>query len=345
MMTPDKMRAAFVVEPNKVEVRDTAVPEIGPKDVLIRVAYAGICGTDLSILHGIYSAEFLPLIPGHEFVGHVIEWGADVSGLQSNQLVTADINMGCKTCYYCRQNAVLLCPEIKQVGIHAHGAFAEYVAIPADYIRVLPNDMDVASGTMIEPISCVIRAARAADLRFGKSVAVVGVGAVGLLHLQMARICGSAPVIAVDVVEERLAIAKTFGADHTIMDNDNLLEELRDCTEGRGPDILIESTGRVESYEKAFQLVRPGGRIMAFGMPGAGQMAQIEPFQVVLAELSMTGSVAGMGEDVFDAIRLVSHDRFQLDPFTSLKIPLENIVEGFQKAEDKSAIKVLIDMA
>ena len=343
-MMPNKMRAAFVVEPNKIEVRETVVPEIGPEDVLIRVAYAGICGTDLSILHGIYSAEFLPLIPGHEFVGHVVDWGAEVSGLERDQLVTADINMGCKTCYYCRQNAVLLCPEIKQVGIHIHGAFAEYVAIPADYIRVLPNDMDVASGTMIEPISCVIRAARAADLRFGKSVAILGAGSVGLLHLQMVRLCGAAPVIVVDVVKERLAIAKKFGADHTLVDNDNLVEELRNCTEGRGPDILIEATGRIESYEKVFQLVRPGGRIMAFGMPGAGQKAQFEPFQVVLAELSMTGSVAGMGEDVYDAIRLVSHGRFQLEPYTSLKIPLENIAEGFQKAENKSAIKVLIDM-
>ncbi len=134
-------------------------------------------------------------------------------------------------------------------------------------------------------------------------------------------------------------------ADHTLVDNDNIVEEPRNCTQGRGPDILIEATGRIQGYEKTFQLIRPGGRIMAFGMPGAGRKAQFEPFQVVLAELSMTGSVAGMGEDVYDAIRLVSHGRFKLEPYTSLKIPLENIAEGFKKAEDKSAIKVLIDMA
>lgn len=344
-MVPQKMRAAFVTKPDQIEVRETDVPNVGPKDVLIKVAFTGICGTDLAIFHGIYSADCLPLIPGHEFVGSVAGFGEDVEGLNQGQLVTADINMGCGECFYCRQNALLNCPQIKQLGIHTHGAFAEYIAVPSQYVRSLPPDMEVASGALLEPVSCVVRAARKGGLSFARSVAVVGAGPAGLLHLQMARICGAAPVIVIGKHQERLDVAKKMGADHTVLHGPDEVDQVWKLTESRGADFVIESVGRVETYEQAFKLVRPGGRILAFGLAEAGKMARVEPFQMVLREMSVIGSVAGMGEDVYDAIRLVSNGRFSLEPFTSTQLPLEKISEGFEMVErDKSILKVLINM-
>jgi len=345
-MAPAKMRAAFVVKPGLVEVRETSVPSPGPEEVLIKIAFTGICGTDMAILKGLYSAEHLPLIPGHEFSGRVAAVGSSVSGLAQDQPVTADINMGCGTCFYCRQNAILMCPQMKQLGIHTHGAMAEYLALPAKYVRVLPENLDLASAALLEPVSCVVRAARMAGLTFGKSLAVLGAGPAGLLHLQMARICGAAPVVVIGKHQERLEMARELGADYTILHGPDEARELKSCTQGRGPDFLIESTGRIESYEAAFKLVRPGGRIMAFGLTEAGRTARFEPFQVVLQELSLTGSVAGMGEDVYQAINLVAHGRFNLAPFTSVRLPLERIAEGFDRVEqDKSVLKVLISMS
>ena len=344
-MTPSKMRAAFVVKPGRVEVRETDVPSPGPEEVLIRISFTGICGTDIAILNGIYSAEHLPLIPGHEFAGRVAALGSSVLGFSEGQAVTADINMGCGSCFYCRQNAVLMCPQVKQLGIHTHGAMAEYLVVPAQYVRALPESLDLAAASLLEPISCVVRAARMGGLTFGGSVAVLGAGPAGLLHLQMARICGVAPVIVIGKHQSRLDMARELGADHTILHGPDEAEELRGCTKGRGPDFLIESTGRIESYEASFRLVRPGGRILAFGLTEAGQTARFEPFQVVLQELSLTGSVAGMGEDVFQAVNLVSYGRFNLEPFTSVRLPLEKIAQGFEMVQnDKSVLKVLISM-
>ena len=344
-MIPKKMRAAFVVKPDQIEVRETDVPRTGPEDVLIKVAYSGICGTDLAIVHGIYSSEYLPLIPGHEFAGHVAGWGEKVEGFKEGRFVTADVNMGCGECFYCRKNQILNCPEMKQLGIHTHGSFAQYVAVPAKYVRTLPDTVDTAAAALLEPVSCVVRAARRGEITFARSVAVIGAGPAGLLHLQMARICGAAPIIAIGKHEQRLKIARDMGADHVVLHGPDESDRVRELTGGRGADVVIESVGGVETYEKAFNLVRPGGGIIAFGLPEAGKTARYEPFLMVLRETSMVGTVAGMGEDVYDAVRLVENNRFNLEPFTSTRLPLERISEGFEMAEkDKSVLKVLIDL-
>jgi 2-desacetyl-2-hydroxyethyl bacteriochlorophyllide A dehydrogenase len=347
MMNPEQMRAAVMINPGEIVVKDYDVPRIGNDEVLIRVKYCGICGTDIHIYNGVYSREFLPLIPGHEFVGHIAATGEAVTDFKENELVTADINMSCGKCFYCRRNAPLMCKEMKQLGIHTNGAFAEYVAVPANYVYRLPSDLPVENGAFIEPISCVVRAYRKGGLTFANSVVIIGAGPIGLLHVQMARHCGAAPIIVIDRRPKSLENAREMGADFTILSDssDNQVQSVKRHTDGRGADFVIESVGKVETYEMAFQMVRPGGRIMAFGIAEAGVTAKFEPFQMVLTELSMTGSVASAGNDVFDAIKMVSYNRISLQKFTSVKMPLKNIEEGFERfRNDKDVLKILISM-
>jgi 2-desacetyl-2-hydroxyethyl bacteriochlorophyllide A dehydrogenase len=339
------MRAAVVVKPDEIVVKSVDVPQVGQSDVLIRIRYCGICGTDVSILHGIYSSEYLPLIPGHEFVGHVVKAGDSVQGFREGELVTVDINMGCGQCFYCRRNAILMCKECRQLGIHTNGAFAEYIAVPASHVYSLSEGIPVENGALIEPVSNVVRAARMGGIAFANSVVIIGAGPAGLLHLQMARNCGAAPIIVIGKHRNRLEYAKKLGADVTVLAREDDVETVKRVTDGRGGDFVIVSVGEPEVYEKAFEYVRPGGRVMAFGITEAKSIARFHPFEMVLNEISITGSCAGMGNDFFEAIRLVQYNRFSLEPFTQVKIPLEMAQEGFDRViKDRSILKVLISM-
>lgn len=344
-MFPDKMRAALVVKPGEVVVKDVDVPKIKKNEVLIRVKYCGICGTDLHIFDGSYSREYLPFIPGHEFVGHIVKVGDEVKDYTIGERVTADINLSCGKCFYCMHNQILMCKECRQIGIHLNGAFAEYVAIPEYKLYRLPESMSIEDAALIEPVSCVVRAARKSGLTFSNSVLIIGAGSIGLLHLQMAKNCGAAPIIILDRSPQRLEFAKKIGADFTLLAGDDNVEEVRKLTEGRGADYVIEGVGSVATYEKTFQFVRPGGRIVAFGLADARDNAKFNPFQMVLNENSMFGSCSSSGNDFSEAITMIQYNRFLLESFTSTIIPLDKIDEGFDRAKnDKSILKILISM-
>lgn len=254
-MIPEKMSAAFVVKPDEIVVKVVDVPQINKDEVLIRIKYCGICDTDLHILDGSYSSEYLPFIPGHEFVGHIVKVGDEVKEYNGGEMVTIDLNLGCGKCFYCRRDQVLMCKECKQIGIHLNGGFAEYVSVPANKVYCLPDNMPIENAALIEPISNVVRTAKKSGLTFANSVVIIGAGYIGLLHLQMAKNCGAAPLIIIDESPECLEYAKEMGTDFTILAGENDVETVKKLTNGRGADFVIESVGSVETYEKSFKLV------------------------------------------------------------------------------------------
>lgn len=337
------MQAAVLIEPRHFEIRNVPEPEVGSGDVLIKVSQCGICGTDLHIFNGNYSAEHLPLIPGHEFSGSIAEVGAKVNDISVDDNVTTDINIGCGSCFYCRKNEVLNCPEVRQIGIHVDGGFAEYVSVPARNVRRVSKKTPLERAGMTEPLSCVVRSFRKAGLSFGHSVAIIGAGPIGLLHTQMAKTIGAAPVVVVEIDPTRASMARSMGADLVVQDPGDAANAIRAVTEGRGADFVIECVGRAELYRQARDMVRPGGRIVAFGLATVGDCAPIEPLELVMKELTLGGSVAGMGDDVSDALRLLEFDRLDVTDFTSHQVPLKEIQNAFERFEtDKSLMKVQI---
>lgn len=340
---PETMRAAVLVAPERFEVRSVPLPAVGPDDVLVKVTRCGLCGTDMHIYHGKYSADRLPLIPGHEFSGHIAALGEAVSGLALGQGVTADINLGCGRCFYCRKNEVMNCPTMVQIGIHVDGGLAEYVRVPASHIVPVPPHTPVALAALAEPVSCIVRAVRRSRLQLGEAVLILGAGPIGNLHLQVARQAGAAPIIVSDPNVERAAWARASGADFVVSDPARLADVVAQATSGRGADLVIESVGLTALYEQAFELVRPGGRVLAFGLCAQGAHAHYEPFKVVLKELGLQGSVAGMGDDMHDAMTLIAHQRVELDAFVETVYPLERIGEAMQAfIHDKRINKVQI---
>ena len=331
------MKAAVLIASQRFELRDVPTPEIGPEDALIRVARTGICGTDVHIFNGHYAADRLPLIPGHEFCGTVAAYGANVKHLAEGQRVVADINIGCGTCYWCRRNEILNCPVMTQVGIGRDGAFAEYVALPARLVIPAPEGISDAVLALTEPVACVVRAARKAQVSFGQSVVVLGAGPVGNLHVQMMRLVGAAPIIVADLSEDRCQMALAAGADAAISDPDQLRAEVLRLTMGRGADVVIESVGSPRLYATAQALIRKGGHIAFFGLTGPDQSLPVDILNTILQENSLKGSVAGMGEDMHDALTLLAHGRFKTDAFTAASYPLDDIQTAFDTLASRPA--------
>lgn len=323
------MKAAVLIAPQRFDLRDVPMPQIGPEDALIRVSRTGICGTDLHIFNGHYAADRLPLIPGHEFCGRVAAYGANVKHLSEGQRVVADINIGCGTCYWCRRNEILNCPTMTQVGIGRDGAFAEYVALPARLVIPAPEGVADAVLALTEPVACVVRAARKAQVSFGQSVVVLGAGPVGNLHMQMMRLVGAAPIIVADLSPERCQMALAAGADAAISDPAALRAEVMARTQDRGADVVIESVGSPRLYATAQTLIRKGGHLAFFGLTGPDQTLPVDILRTILEENSLKGSVAGMGEDMHDALTLLAHGRFKTDAFTAASFPLDDIQTAF----------------
>jgi 2-desacetyl-2-hydroxyethyl bacteriochlorophyllide A dehydrogenase len=332
-----KMLAAVLVEPKRFDLQQVNIPSIARDEVLIRVTRTGICGTDVHIFNGHYAADRLPLVPGHEFCGTVAELGQDVRHLTEGQAVVADINIGCGTCYWCRRNEVLNCPAMTQVGIGRDGAFAEYVVVPARLVIPVPDGMPEALQALVEPVACVVRAARKARVGFGQSVVVLGAGPIGNLHLQMLRLCGAAPIIVADLSEDRCRMALAVGADAAVSDPARLKAEVLARTQGRGADLVIESVGSTRLYAQAFDLIRKGGHVAFFGITGPGETVPVDILRTVLEENSLKGSVAGMGEDMHDALTLLAHGRFRTDAFTGATFGLEDIQTAFDTLAQRPA--------
>jgi threonine dehydrogenase-like Zn-dependent dehydrogenase len=338
------MKAAVVEKPGVLTVRQMPVPEIGDGEVLIKVKTTGICGTDWSIFTGKYSADKLPLIPGHEFSGVIAAVGKAAHSLKEGDRVTADINMSCGTCFYCRKGNPLLCPEFTQLGIHTHGTYAEYVKARWELVHRLPDNLDFHCGAFIEPTSCVIHSAKAMNLTIGSSVAVLGAG-LGVLHGAMARLRGAAPVIVIGRTKRKLELAKRFGADHTLslQDVEDPVAAVKELTGGRGADYVVEAVGTAETYELAFRMVRPGGTLDAFGITGAEDIMHLRPFDLVLGERGIVGSCAGCGNDWTDAIALLQYGRIDPRPLFSVEVPLEELESALRELrEDKELTKVFV---
>src|SRR6266498_528911 len=242
------MKAAVLESIKHFEIKEVPIPEIGEGEVLVKVKNTGICGTDWSIYNGWYSADKLPMIPGHEFSGLIAKVGKDGNGFKEGDRITADINMSCGHCYYCIRGEQLLCNNFTQLGIHTNGTYAEYVKAPAKLVHHLPDNLSFEEGAFIEPLSCCIHAAKAVNARIGGSIAIVGCG-LGVLHARMAVLRACAPVIVIGDNTKRLQIAKNMGADYIIDVREvaDPVAEVIKLTDGRGVDYAIEAVGTTKT--------------------------------------------------------------------------------------------------
>ncbi|MCP4997155.1 MAG: alcohol dehydrogenase catalytic domain-containing protein [Hyphomicrobiales bacterium] len=324
------MKAAVLVAPGRFDVTAVPVPEVGPDNVLIKIERCGICGTDVHMFNGHYASQNLPLIPGHELAGTIVESGSSVSDLHVGGKAAVDINFACGNCFYCRRNELLNCASIAQLGIGRNGAFAEYVSVPQRQVIAAPEDMPFELLALVEPVACVVRATKKAGVGIGQSAVVLGAGPIGNIHVQLLRLAGAAPIVVLEANRQRAELAREAGADVVAADPAELLFEIRRLTDGRGADIAVECVGVAELYRLAFEAIRPGGHVSAFGLAGDGEAHPLPLLETVLKENSLKGSVAGMGQDMHDAMALLRYRRVRTDAFTGRAIEIDRIQTAFE---------------
>jgi L-iditol 2-dehydrogenase len=328
------MRALVLEESKDLQLREVLIPELGPRDVLVSVKACGICGSDVHGYDGSTGRRIPPIIMGHEAAGVVAKTGAEVSKFKVGDRVTFDSTVSCGECSFCRAGSVNLCEKRQVLGVSCgeyrrHGAFAEYVAVPSNIVYKLPESFAFEKAALIEAVSVAVHAAKISGIQKGNAVVVVGAGMIGLLAVQAFRIFGCSKVLAVDLEESKLQLARKLGADETFLATDpELQSKLLQATEGRGPDIAAEVVGAQKSILTAIHSVRRGGTVTLIG--NLAPMVEI-PLQVVVSrQLRLQGSCASAGE-YEECIELMESGAIKVEPLISARAPLDEGADWFRR--------------
>lgn len=343
---PSTMRAAVFHQKNQLRCEEVARPDPKAGEVLIKVSRCGICGTDSHIFRGNFPAPNLPLIIGHEFAGTVAAVGSGVKAVKPGDKVTADINIACGTCWFCRHHQKLFCAEVRQLGVHDAGGMAEYVVAPAANVYKLPDAMPFEHAAFVEPLACAIHGQQRIGVGVGETVLIIGAGPMGLAHAALSRLRGASRIIVSEPSETRRQRAHAIGSDIEIDPlSDRATERLRETTDGRGADVVIEAVGRPATYKQSIELARRGGRILAYGAAPPDATIDLKPFEIYARELTIVGSYAGTYETWPMAIDLIANGRVNPSQIVDSVRPLSDVARSIESMEtDKSFVKIQIDL-
>ena len=341
------MKALLLTDYMQLTLTDMAVPAIGPQDVLIRVRSCGICGSDVHGIDGSTGRRIPPLVMWHEVAGVISEVGRDVSDWKADDRVTFDSTISCGACAFCQAGDINLCDNRQVLGVSCgdyrrHGAFAEYVAVPARILYRLPESLSFDHAAMIEAVSVAVHAVHLTPLTSGDTAVVVGCGMIGQLTIQAAKAAGFASVVGVDVDDARLAVAQRAGADAVLNSRAcDVPAEIRARTNGRGADAVLEAVGMTAPIQTAISAVRKGGTVTLIGN-FSGQI-DLPLQQVVTRQIRLQGSCASAGEYP-KCIELMASRQIRVDDLISAYTPLEEAPDWFDRLyrHEPNLMKVIV---
>jgi L-iditol 2-dehydrogenase len=340
------MKAAVIGGKGIVELRDLETPAIGAGEILVHMRCCGVCGTDVEKVHG---EHITPPILGHEVAGEVERVGANVQGFERGGRVVVHHHISCRSCFYCKNDLETLCEAYPKNNLDPCG-FAEYFRVPETLVRggtiyTIPDSMSFEEGSQVEPTACCIRALRKAGIKAGDSVAVFGVGPIGLTHMQLLKLYGAAPIFAVDVITNRRHIASKLGADMTLDPvSDDVPQAISLVTDGRGVDYAIVATGNIKAIEAASSSVRKGGKVVLFGSPARGSLFSLDVSQLFLREVGFQSSYSTSETEMHIALDLIGSKRIDPTQTITHRVPLGQIREALKLAEDgHESVKVVVE--
>jgi 2-desacetyl-2-hydroxyethyl bacteriochlorophyllide A dehydrogenase len=338
------MKAMVLKAPRELVLESVARPERDASLVLVRVTHSGICGTDFKIYSGAIPVSY-PRIMGHEMVGQVVDPGG-AGHVKPGDRVIVDPELYCGACFHCRIGQTHLCPNGVLVGRDVDGGFAEYVAAPASHVFRLPDSIDSGTAPLIQVLTTCLHAQRQVSIFPAESVVVFGLGVTGQLHVQLAKARGASPVIGVTRSAGKRELAQKLGADLTVPGGDGAIDRVREATEGRGADVVIETTGVLASVASAVAMARSGGRLLLFGIITAKEGA-LPFYDLYFKELALISARVAKGEDYPAALALVERGQIKLEPLVSNMMPLEelNRAIGMLGSDDAGRMKIIMDHA
>ncbi len=331
------MKAVMFPAAQQISMETVPDPHCGSDEVIVEVAQAGICGTDLHIFRDEYHSTF-PLIAGHEFVGRVVEVGGKDSWLQRGERVAVDPNLYCGECYYCRQEQSNHCLNWQGIGITRPGAFAEYVAVPARACYQVPDEVTDTQAAFIEPLSCVIHALKRCRVWPGDDVLIFGAGPMGLLLVQALRHSGASKVVVIEKDQVRRGLATSMGACAALDADPGGREQLR-AISPRGFAVVIDATGVPEVIQEALGHLRPRGQYLQFGVAPRGATVQWQPYEIFHRDLTITGSFA-LCYTFQPAIAWLANNVVEVEPLVSHILPLAEFTTAFKDFSEGQTLKV-----
>jgi L-iditol 2-dehydrogenase len=341
------MKALLLTEYKKLTVVEMPTPDIGDEDVLVRVRACGICGSDIHGYDGSTGRRIPPLVMGHEAAGVIDRTGRAVQRFKAGDRVTFDSTVSCGTCEFCRRGHINLCDNRTVLGVSCgdyrrHGAFAEYVAVPARILYKLPDTLPFERAALIEAVSIAVHAVSRHLPGPDESVVVVGAGMIGVLIIQVLKEKGCRNIIAIDLDPQKLELAQRMGATRTLNPRDaDVPAAVRELTGGKGADASFEVVGHGDTVLTAIRCLRKGGTVVLVG--NLSPKVELPLQEVVSREISVLGSCASNGE-IPECIELLARGAVNVDPIISLKAPLDDAPELFARlyGGDKNLMKVII---
>lgn len=326
------MLASLLLEPGRLELRDVEIPKAGPGEVVVRVRTALTCGTELKTFRRGHPKIPTPTPLGHEFSGDIFEVGTGVRKFKVGDQVMAAPTAPCGECVYCEKGLENLCSKgIEQM---VFGAFAEYVRVPAHIVKdnmfKKPSHLSYGEAALLEPLSCVVYGMDQVHIRPDDTVLIIGAGAIGLMHIAVARVGGAGRIIVAGKRDHRLKLALALGADHVIdAEDESTINRVRDLTDGIGADLVIECTGQLAVWESTPDLVRRGGTVVLFGGLPSGTRASFDTARLHYDQITLKGVFHYSRSAVKKAYRLLADKKIEVGGIISGTYSLSDLKHVF----------------
>ncbi len=338
------MRVAMYYNNKDVRVEEMPVPEIGPGELLLRVEASGICGSDVMEW---YRVQRAPLVLGHEVAGAVVQVGEGVDRFTEGDRLVVTHHVPCNACHYCLSGHHTVCETLRVTNFEP-GGFSEFLRLPAINVDrgvfPVPDGLAYEEASVAEPLACVYRGQRRANLQPGQSVLVLGSGLAGLLHINLARALGAGKIVATDLVDYRLQAAKRLGADFAFSATDDIPARFREVNDGRLADLVIVSTGARPALSQALESVDRGGTVLFFAPTEPGVTVPISINDVFFRnDATLTTTYAAAPGDLATALEMIASGRVQVGEMISHRLGLGDTGLGFKlTSEAADSLKVVI---
>jgi L-iditol 2-dehydrogenase len=337
------VRVARLYTIDDIRIEEDQIPEIGPGEALVRTRVCGICTGDIM---GWYMQRKAPLVFGHEPSGEVVSVGAGVDGVETGDRVFVHHHAPCGTCRLCQRGQYVHCKTWRSTSLRP-GGMSEYFVVPPENLATdtlkLPDEVSYEAGSLIEPVACVVKSLRRANLRDGDVVAVIGVGIMGQLHVALAAAAG-ARVIAIDRVPFRLERALEIGADAAVnIDETDLRSAIAELTDGDMADVVIVGPGSVEAMRTGVEIAGAGGKVVLFTASEPDAQLPLSPFELYFKEISLIPSYSCGPNDTREALNLIRNGAIPTGKLVTHRFPLDQIDRAMEAAADvDKALKTLI---
>lgn len=334
----EQMKAALWMGPESVELADVPRPVPPAGEALVKVAYGGICGTDIMIYLGKHPRARAPLAMCHEFVGTLVS--GDTAYAEGTPVAINPLLM-CGNCYACRNGVPHVCAHLGLVGIDRDGGFAEYASVPVHTLRSLPPELPLIEAALIEPLAVAVHAVRVADLHVGDVTAILGAGPVGMMTAQVARLAGAQRVFVSERSPKRLEIARALGFEVIDTAQHSAVDVILEATGGTGLPVVFETAGVQATIADASKLARVAGQILQVGMPKTPPVVDLT--QLLFREVRLTPIRVYREQDFDLAIAIAATGQLDLRTPVSHVLPLAELAQGLELSHAaRDACKVLI---